>query len=71
MDERPQLAPSDDDNSESAGGGGREARLGWLRSAVKDGLEDIKAGRVDDVEAAFERIEAMLDELEAAKRSGA
>jgi hypothetical protein len=71
MDDRPQLAPGDDDKPDSAGSGGREARLGWLRAAVKDGLEDIKAGRVEDVEAAFERIEAMLDELEAAKRSGA
>jgi predicted transcriptional regulator len=71
MDDQPQIDPADDDNPEAAGSGGREARLGWLRSAVKQGLEDIKAGRVDDLEAAFERIEAMLDELEAAKRSGA
>lgn len=68
MDDRPQLAPHSDDNPDSAGNG-REARLGWLRAAVKDGLEDIKAGRVEDLDAAFERIEAMLDELEAAKRS--
>ncbi|HEX8466650.1 MAG TPA: hypothetical protein VF620_02460 [Allosphingosinicella sp.] len=66
MDECPQIAPSGDDGSDSVGG---EARLGWLRAAVKEGLEDIKAGRVVDLEAAFERIEAMLDELEAAKRS--
>lgn len=71
MDDRPQLDPAQGDSPAAAGCGGREARLGWLRSAVKDGLEDIKAGRVDDLEAAFERIEAMLDELEAAKRSGA
>jgi predicted transcriptional regulator len=71
MDERPQLAPSDDDNPEAAAGGGREARLGWLRAAVKDGIDDIKSGRVVDLEAALERIEAMLDELEAVKRSGA
>lgn len=70
MDDRPQLAPGDDDNPDAAGGG-REARLGWLRAAVKAGLDDIKAGRVEDLEAAFERIEAMLDELEAAKRSEA
>ena len=71
MDDRPQLAPGGDDNPDSAAGGGSEARLGWLRAAVKDGLEDIKAGRVDDIDSAFERIEAMLDELEAAKRGGA
>jgi len=71
MDERPHLAPSDDDGSHAPETGGREARLAGLRAAVKEGLEDIKGGRVDDLEAAFERIEAMLDELEAAKRSGA
>ncbi|HEX8124707.1 MAG TPA: hypothetical protein VF548_03920 [Allosphingosinicella sp.] len=71
MDDCPQLSPSDDDNPEAAGSSGREARLRWLRTAVKDGIEDIKAGRVVDLEAAFERIESMLDELEAAKRSGA
>lgn len=69
MDDRPQLDPSDDDGS-AAAGGGREARLDGLRAAIRRGLEDIKAGRVDDPEAAFDRIEAMLDELEAAKRSG-
>ena len=71
MDDCPQLDPSEDDNSNAAESGGREARLGQLRAAVKDGLDDIKAGRVADVDEAFDRIEAMLDELEAAKRSGA
>lgn len=71
MDDHPQLAASGDDSPDAAAGGGLEARLGWLRAAVKDGLEDIKAGRVADPEAAFDRIEAMLDELEAAKRAGA
>ena len=71
MDDRPQLNPSDDDTPEAPGSGGREARLGWLRAAVKDGIDDIKSGRVADLEAALERIEAMLDELEAVKRSGA
>jgi hypothetical protein len=70
MDDRPQLDSTDDDSPDSAESGRREARLSSLRAAVKDGLEDIKGGRVDDLEAAFERIEAMLDELEAAKRSG-
>lgn len=69
MDDRPQLDPTEDNCPDSAESGGGEARLGWLRAAVKDGLEDIKAGRVVDLDAAFERIEAMLDELEAAKRA--
>jgi predicted transcriptional regulator len=70
MDDCPQIAPSgDDDGSNPAEGGGREARLGWLRAAVKEGLEDIKGGRVSDLEGALDRIEAMLDELEAAKRA--
>jgi predicted transcriptional regulator len=69
MDERPHIAPSgDDDGSGSPASGGREDRLAWLRAAVKEGLEDIKGGRVADVEGALDRIEAMLDELEAAKR---
>ena len=71
MDDRPQLDSAEDDSPDAAANGGREARLGRLRTAVRDGLEDIKAGRIDDLEAAFERIEGMLDELEAAKRSGA
>ena len=47
----------------------REARRSELRAAVKQGIEDIEQGRVVDLEAAFDRIEAMLDELEAGKRS--
>ncbi|HEU0097218.1 MAG TPA: hypothetical protein VFQ67_00455 [Allosphingosinicella sp.] len=43
----------------------RETRRAELRAAVKRGLEDIEEGRVVDLEAALERIEAMLDELEA------
>jgi hypothetical protein len=58
--ERPS-APSACDRS------GREARLAALRAAVQSGLDDIKAGLVDDPDAALDRIEAMLDELEAAK----
>lgn len=71
MDDRPQLGSSDDDSSTALGSGEREARLRGLRAAVERGLEDIKAGQVVDLEQAFDRIEAMLDELEAAKRSAA
>lgn len=69
MDDSPQLSPSDHDHSLPAESAGGEARLGELRAAVARGLDDIKAGRVVDVEEAFGRIEAMLDELEAAKRA--
>jgi predicted transcriptional regulator len=67
MDDCPQLGSPGETASEAPG---REARRTELRAAVERGLEDIKAGRVADLEAAFERIEAMLDELEEAKRSG-
>lgn len=70
MDDSPQLGSGDNDPSDATGRPGREAYLVGLRSAVERGLEDIKAGRVADLDQAFERIEAMLDELEAAKRSG-
>jgi hypothetical protein len=69
MDERPQIPSDRDDGADSAESGGREARLAWLRCAVKDSLEEIKAGRVADLETALDRIEAMLDELEAGKRT--
>lgn len=65
MDDCPHLGSSEDG---SCAADGNEARLGGLRAAVERGLEDIKAGRVADLEQAFSRIEAMLDELEAAKR---
>lgn len=41
-----------------------EARRAELRAAVKSGLEDVENGRVVDLEQHFDRIEAMLDELE-------
>ena len=44
-----------------------EARRAELRAAVKRGLEDVENGRVVDLERHFDRIEAMLDELEASK----
>jgi len=54
---------------DSAGSSDLEARRAELRAAVKRGLEDIEEGRVVDLEAALDRIEAMLDELEAARPS--
>jgi predicted transcriptional regulator len=69
MDDLPQLDPADDDNPDSTSGNAREARRAELRAAVKRGLQDIEEGRVVDLEAALDRIEAMLDELEAARPS--
>ena len=69
MDDLPQLDPADDDNPAAAAGNEREARRAELRAAVKRGLEDIEEGRVVDLEAALDRIEAMLDELEEARPS--
>ena len=45
----------------------REAHLAALRAAVQRGLDEIKAGCAADPDEALDRIEAMLDELEAAK----
>ena len=50
-------------------GAGHEAHLAELRAAVQRGIDDIKAGRVVDLEDGLARIEAMLDELEAARRT--
>lgn len=80
MDEQPDLnrrdeassdEPSNDaaSNGETAGPVGQpEERLAALRAAVQQGLDDIKAGRAVDLDAAFDRIEQMLDEIEATER---
>lgn len=44
-----------------------EARRAELRAAVKRGLEDVEEGLVVDLEQHLDRIEAMLDELEAGR----
>lgn len=71
MDEPSALEPRDEGSSdeESASVEDREQRLAAIRAAVERGLEDVKAGRVTDLDAAFDRIETMLDEIEAAKRA--
>ena len=71
MDDHTPLGSGGDDSPASAAATEREARRAELRAAVKRGLEDIEQGRVVDLEGALERIEAMLDELEAGKPSGA
>lgn len=68
MDNLPPSDPSDDDIS-AVGNGQAEARRAELRAAVKQGLKDIEEGRVADLGEALDRIEAMLDELEAARTS--
>ena len=70
MDELPDLNPRDEalDEEGVSTPGGRKDRLAALRAAVERGLEDIRAGQVVDLDAAFDRIEAMLDEIEAAER---
>lgn len=66
-DHSPPAGP--DDGQSAAAGSDAEARRDELRAAVKRGIEEIEEGRVVDLEAAFERIESMLDELEATRRS--
>jgi hypothetical protein len=55
------------DGASGAETNGLEARRAELRAAVKRGLADIEEGRVVDLGEALDRIEAMLDELEAAR----
>jgi predicted transcriptional regulator len=55
----------DSGGSPDAAGDERETRRAELKAAVKRGLEDIEMGRVVDLGEALDRIEAMLDELEA------
>jgi predicted transcriptional regulator len=68
MDNLPPSDPGHDDLSDVASDG-PEARRAELRAAVKQGLDDIEEGRVVDLGEALDRIEAMLDELEAVKRA--
>lgn len=46
----------------------REAWLAAVRAGVQRGLDDVAAGRVVDLDEAFDQVEAMLDEMEAARR---
>jgi antitoxin ParD1/3/4 len=47
----------------------REARIAAVRVAVQLGLDDVKAGRVVDLEEGFAEIYAMLDDMEAPRRA--
>ena len=80
MDEQPDLNRRDETSNDEVSNdgssndapaatvGGREERLAELRAAVERGLDDIRSGRAVDLDAAFDRIEAMLDEIESAER---
>lgn len=69
MNDCSQPGPTADDDPAPAASAEIEARRDELRAAVKRGLTDIEEGRVADLGEALDRIEAMLDELEASKRS--
>lgn len=47
----------------------REEWLAAVREGVRRGLADVEAGRVVDLDEAFDQVEAMLDEMEAARRA--
>jgi antitoxin ParD1/3/4 len=47
----------------------REEWLATVRAGVQRGLDDVAAGRVVDLDEAFDQVEAMLDEMEAARRA--
>lgn len=47
----------------------REEWLAAVRAGVQRGLEDVAAGRFVDLDEAFDQVEAMLDEMEAARRA--
>ncbi|MFL6845615.1 MAG: hypothetical protein ACJ8ER_12125 [Allosphingosinicella sp.] len=70
MDDHPEIEPGETASPDATApsDGEREARLAQLRAAIQRGIDDADAGRVVDVDEAFDRIEAMLDELEAARR---
>lgn len=71
MDELPDLNSQSGASSDEGPGavGNREERLAAIRAAVERGLEDIRAGRVADLDAALDRVERLLDEIEAVKRT--
>jgi predicted transcriptional regulator len=68
MDECSQPGLGGDGSTQADSPNASETRREALRAAVKRGLEEIEEGHVVDLEAALDRIEAMLDELEAIRR---
>jgi hypothetical protein len=69
VDEQPDLNSDLGASGEAAGSGDRrEERVAAIRAAVERSLEDIRTGQVSDLDTALDRIESMLDEIEAVKR---
>lgn len=46
----------------------REERRAAIRAGIQRGVEDAEAGRLVDLDEAFDRVDAMLDGMDAAQR---
>ena len=70
MNEQPDLNSQSEASSEEAAESvdQREERVAAIRAAVERDLDEIRTGQVADLDTALDRIEKMLDEIEAAKR---
>jgi predicted transcriptional regulator len=69
MDDPPHIGPDrilDDGDHRQRD---HEARLAMLRAAIQRGIDDGESGRVVELDEAFDRVEAMLDEMESARRA--
>ncbi|HYI39406.1 MAG TPA: hypothetical protein VE053_03720 [Allosphingosinicella sp.] len=69
MDDPPQIGPSRIPDDSDYRARDHEARLATLRAAIQRGIDDGEAGRVVDLDEAFDQVEMMLDEMEAARRA--
>lgn len=70
VDDRPQLGSHDSDSEGESLRTGREARLASLRAAVQRGLDDVRAGRVIDLDEGIEQVLRGIREKKAAGRHG-
>jgi predicted transcriptional regulator len=69
MEDPPQIGPDPTRDDSDHREGAHEARLASLRAAIQRGIDDGEAGRVVDLDEAFDQVEAMLDDMEAARRA--
>lgn len=69
MDDPPRIGPERALDDSDRRGKDDEARSEALQAAIQRGIDDGDAGRVVDLDEAFDRVEAMLDEMEAARRA--